>query len=114
MLALWRKGQRNGVLARLGHIKRGLFSAALEYSRMTGKIINPKLLEIIEGVADRIRNSIGRKIFRRGLDRARDLLNNAKVMRAFSVIRRWVNEGSYIFWLGTELLTNRRSWLIIW
>jgi hypothetical protein len=111
MLLLWRRGLRNGAIRRLHYLKRGLFSAALEYSRMTGKIINSKLVEIIEGVADRIRNSIGKKIFNHGLDRARDLVTNAKVMRTFPVIRRWVNEGPYVFWLGTELLTNRRSWI---
>jgi hypothetical protein len=114
MLALWRKGQRNGVLARVGYIRRGLFSAALEYSRMTGKIINPRLVELVEGVADRIRNTIGRKIFNRGLDRAKYLVTNPKVMGAFPSIKGWINEGSYVFWLGTELLTNRRSWVFVW
>lgn len=114
MLSLWGRGLRNGAMRRLPSLKRGLFRAALCYARMTGRIINPRLVEMIEGVADQIRNSIGRKIFNRGLDRARGLASNAKVMRAFPVIRGWLHEGSYVFWLGTELLTNRRSWIIIW
>lgn len=113
MLSLWRRGQRNGTIRRLHYLKRGLFSAALEYSRMAGRIVNPRLVGIIEGVADQIKNTIGRRIFRFGLNLASAIVRNARVMRAFPLLRRWINDDSYVFWLGTDLLANKKAWLFI-
>ena len=114
MLSLWRRGLRNGAIRRLHFLRRGLFSAALEYSKMAGRIVNPRLVGTIEGVADQIRNTIGRRIFRFGLNRASALEGNTKAMGTFPSLRRWMDEDSYIFWLGTELFAERRGWLLKW
>jgi hypothetical protein len=114
MLSLWRRGLRNGAIRRLHFLRRGLFSAALEYSKIAGRIVNPKLVDMIEGVADQIRSTIGRRIFRFGLNQASAIVRNTKAMEVFPSLRRWINDDSYVFWLGTNLLANRRAWLYIW
>lgn len=113
LLQLWERARRNGALRKLGYVKRGLFSAALEYTRKVGEIVHPKLVGIIDGMADLIRNTIGRRIWRHGMNRARAWLNNAKVMAYFPHVRKWLCEDPYIFWLGTDLLAKRRAWVFL-
>ena len=111
MLSLWRRGLRNGAMRRLPSLKRGLFSAALCYARMTGRIINPRLVEMIKGVADRIGKGLGRRILERGMERALEFLKG-RVCRIFPAVRRWIDDNGYILWLGTDILV-RRSWIVI-
>ncbi len=110
---LWEKGRRNGALRKLSIMKRGLFSAALEYTRTVGEIVHPKLVGILQGMADLIHNTIGRRIWRRGINRAQAWLHNSKLMSIFPAITNWVSEDSYLFWLGTELLTRQRAWVFL-
>ncbi len=113
MLDLWNRARRNGALSRLGHIKRGLFCAALEYTRTVGEIVHPKLVGIISGMADLISNTIGRRIWRQGMKRAWAWLHNTKLMAFFPNVRKWLYEDEYIFWLGTELLAKQRAWVFL-
>lgn len=111
MLYLWNKGKKNGALSRLGNLRRGLFSAALEYCRMMGKIAHPKLVELVEGIAEFIRNTVGRKIFRRGIDRASAMIQNTKLMKIFPFISKWIKSDMFVFWLGTDQLSQKSSWI---
>jgi len=113
MLELWERARKNGALRKLGYIKRGLFCAALEYTRTVGEIVHPKLIGTIRGMADLIRNTIGRRIWRQGMNRARAWLHNARLIAFFPNVRKWLCEDSYIFWLGTELLAKRRAWVFM-
>jgi hypothetical protein len=92
-------------------LKRGLFSAALEYTRTVGTIVNQKLIGMIMALAERVGKSLGRKIFSHGLDRALGFIKNVKMMHLFSTVRKWISENSFVFWLGTEILVNRRTWM---
>lgn len=111
MLSLWKRGHRNGTIRKLPILKRALFSAALSYAKMKGKIINQKLLAIIKGVADQLKMSISRKIFARGLQKASEILKNPKIVRIFPPLREWVNDDAYVFWLGME--PTVRSWIFV-
>ena len=111
LLSLWKRGMRNGAFRRMPLLKRGLFSAALEYTRTVGTIVNQKLIGMIMALADRIGKSLGRRIFLHGLGRASGFIQNGSMMRAFSAVRKWINEDSFVFWLGTDMLA-RRTWIL--
>jgi hypothetical protein len=111
LLDLWNKGKKNGALSRLGYMKRGLFSAALEYCKMMGKIAHPKLIEVVEGIAELIRNTVSQKIFRRGIDRASAMIKNTRLMKIFPSLIKWIKSDTFVFWLGTDLLFQRSSWI---
>ena len=93
-------------------LKRGLFSAALEYARMTGVIVNRRLIEMVKGIAERIGYGLGQRIFRHGLERATAFSRNLKMTRIFPTANEWANDGAYIFWLGTTLLEKQRKWIL--
>jgi len=113
LLSLWKRGMRNGAIQRLPVIKRGLFSAAIDYSRLFGVIRNTDLIRILDGVAEKIGKRLGRRIWDNGLFRAASFLKNSKIMRIFPSVWRWVNQADYIFWLGTALLNNMRKWIAL-
>jgi hypothetical protein len=111
LLYLWNQGKKNGALNRLGYLKRGLFSAALEYCKMMGKIAHPWLIEVIEGIAELIRNTVGQKIFRRGINRASAMIQNTRLMKIFPSLSKWIKSDAFVFWLGTDLLFQKDSWI---
>ncbi|MBC7121090.1 MAG: hypothetical protein H5T33_05915 [Candidatus Methanosuratus sp.] len=112
LLMLWKKGARNGSIRRLSSLKKGLFRCALEYCRRLGPISNPRLVGMIEGIADRIRNTVGQRIWRRGLDLAHQWLGG-KVASIFPQVRRWLCEDPFLFWLGTDAMVNHRRWVMV-
>ncbi|MDW7971362.1 MAG: hypothetical protein RMI53_05840 [Nitrososphaerota archaeon] len=103
LLSIWKKGFRNGSIKKFSHIERAFFRAAIYYSKIKGKIINPTLISKIKELADRVLKTIGTKIFEHGLNRAQRMLLG-KTYKIFPIIRKWINEDSYIMWLGTEIL----------
>ncbi len=112
LLSLWKRGSRNGALRKLGSLKKGLFKCALEYCRRLGPITNPKLIGIIEGIADRINETIGKRIWRRGFELAHQWLSNRRMLSIFPGIKRWLCVDEYLFWLGTDALVKHRMWIM--
>jgi hypothetical protein len=110
MLSLRKRGFRNGAFRRLPSLQRGLFSAALEYARLYGTIVNRKLLGMVRGVAEKFGKSLAQRIYDRGMERATAMFRNMR-MGGFPRLRKWIACDSYIFWLGTDLLTRQRSWI---
>ena len=78
---------------------------------MMGGILNQRLVKAVEGIVDRISNTIGRKILRKGTERMGQLSGNEKIGRCFPIMLSWLHDHSYILWLGTDLLV-RRAWVI--
>jgi hypothetical protein len=111
LLSLWKRGMRNGSLRRLPSIKRGLFSAAIDYSRIFGAIRNQELLRLLMGVADRIGKSLGQSIWDHGLRRALAQLRNERLRLIFPV-KQWINDDRYVLWLGTNIL-NKVKWVTL-
>jgi len=109
ILSLWKKSLRNGSFRRLPLIEKGIFRAALLYAKMKGKIINPRLVGMIKGVADRVCKTLRQRIFQHGLNRAR-LMLSGKCYRVFPVVRKWIDDDGYILWLGTDILVGG-SWI---
>ena len=112
LLSLWRRGNRNGSLRRLGSLKRVLLRCALEYCRRFGPVTSPRLIGAIAGIADRIADTVGRRIWRRGMDLAHRWLNG-RVASLFPSVRRWACEDAFLFWLGTDALVNQRLWVMV-
>lgn len=78
---------------------------------MMGKIAHPKLIEVVEGIAELIRNTVSQKIFRRGIDRASAMIKNTRLMKIFPSLIKWIKSDTFVFWLGTDLLFQRSSWI---
>jgi hypothetical protein len=111
MLHIWNKGKRNGNLNKLSFLKRGAFRAALVFCQMKGMIRHPMLVKLVEGIAELIQNSIGRKIFTKGKVRASEIAKNHKLKRIFPSLIEWVKLTSYIIWLGTAFLKGKITWI---
>jgi hypothetical protein len=109
ILSVWRKSLRNGSFRRLPLIEKGIFRAALCYAKMKGRIINPRLVGMIKGVADRVCKGLRRRMFEHGLNRAWNMLSG-KCCKFFPAVRKWMDDEGYILWLGTDILV-RRSWV---
>jgi len=113
LFSLWKRGLRNGSLRRMPRLKQGLLSGALAYARMTGAIVNSKLIASIKAIAVNIRLRLGERIFFGGLERASAFARNMKLMQTFKVVGKWINNYAYLFWLGTDSLVNKRKWLLV-
>jgi hypothetical protein len=110
MLSLQKKIFRNGAFRGLPLLQRGLFSAALEYAKLYGKIVNQRLVGMVRGVAEKFGRGLGRRIFDRGMERATAMFRNMRMV-SFPHLKRWIDCDSYLFWLGTDLLVRQRSWI---
>ena len=106
LLSIWKKCLRNGNIKKLSKIEKALLRASIIYSKIKGKIINKELIEKIENIINKINKSLKEKIFEKGLEKAWMMLKG-KTYKIFPIIRKWINEDEYIFWLGTEIFVSK-------
>ncbi|MEM3479504.1 MAG: hypothetical protein QXV74_05630, partial [Candidatus Bathyarchaeia archaeon] len=59
----------------------------------------------------RVSKSLRQRIFEHGIERAWVMLSG-KCCKIFPIVRKWINDDAYIFWLGTEILINYRVWAV--
>jgi len=98
-------GFRNGLWRRLSDVERALYKASMWYVRVQGKIVNIRVLGLLNGIAERLRKSGGSIVFRFGQLRAEEL--NAACLESgvfnwCSHIEAWLSEDSYVFYLGVN------------
>jgi len=110
MLSFWKKGLRNGAIQRLDPVKKGLFSAALYYCRMKGRIFNATLINAVEGIIDRVLSTVGGRIQKKGIEQANKMSTNRKLIGNFPIIVEWLHEKTFTMWLGTNSL-NKGNWI---
>ena len=100
LFAVFRRGLRNGNWKKLKKRERALFKAALFYLRRGGRIVSALVLEKLCFLIDKLNETIGMRIFRRGFERAIGILRACK--NAFMApLKKWLKDPDYIFWLGT-------------
>ena len=101
LFAIYRRGLRNGNWRRLKVSERALFKAAFCYLRRGGRIVSMSVLEKLRFLIDKLNETIRMRIFRKGFERAIEILNACKNFAWSSSLKKWLKEPDYIFWLGT-------------
>ncbi len=97
----YKKGVRNGNWRKLSRLEKALVRASLWYSRVQGAIRNEMLVGKLTALVDRLKATRGARIFRRGLEKAASLLSKGESVFAWApLLRRWLQEPDYVFWLG--------------
>ena len=103
LLQCYRKSRRTGNWRRLYYREKALFRASLDYLRHGGRILNESLRVKLERLIERLRETRGQRIVKRGLAKAAAILKG--VENGISVwlleLKTWLKDPDYIFWLGT-------------
>ena len=103
---LWagmRKGMRTGTWRKLRFLDKVLYRAAMSYAKhhcITNGMLVKKLLALIE----KLKETNGMRIFKRGSAKAAALLQRGEETGVFSwapKFKDWLKDPVYIFWLGT-------------
>ncbi len=101
LFAVFRRGLRNGNWRKLRERERALFKAALCYLRQGGRIVSVSVSEKLRFLIDKLNETIRMRIFRKGFERAIEILNVCENLAWSSSLKKWLKEPDYIFWLGT-------------
>jgi len=101
LFASFRRGLRNGNWKKLKAGERALFKAALCYLRRGGRIASALVLEKLRFLIAKLNETIRMRIFRRGFERAIEILNACENFAWSHYLKKWLKEPDYIFWLGT-------------
>lgn len=99
-----KKGLRNGNWRKLRFLDKALFRAAMGYAKRGVSIVDEMLLEKLLGLAARLKETKGMRIFKRGYEKAVVLLEKGEEKGVFvwaPSLRCWLRDPDYIFWLGT-------------
>ena len=99
--AIYRRGLRNGNWRKLKASERAFFKAALFYLRRGGRIVSVSVLEKLRFLIDKLNETIRMRIFRRGFERAIEILSACENFAWYPSLKKWLKEPDYIFWLGT-------------
>jgi hypothetical protein len=100
----FRKGQRNGNWRKLSRLEKALYMASLWYSRVQGAIINEMLVSKLSTLIEKLKETKGASIFKRGFEKAVVLLNKGEKGGIFAwapSLKEWLRDTDYVFWLGT-------------
>ena len=101
LFASFRRGLRNGNWKKLKASERALFKAALFYLKRGGRIVSALVLEKLRLLIDKLNETIGMRIFRRGFEKVLEILNACENFAWYPYLKKWLKEPDYIFWLGT-------------
>jgi hypothetical protein len=100
----FKKGMRNGNWKRLGFSDKAMYRAAMWYVKHGGSIINEMLVEKLSALVERLKETKGMRIFKRGFDKALEIFNKSEERGVFTwapQLKYWLKDPDYIFWLGT-------------
>ena len=103
LLASFKKGLRNGNWRHLNPLDKALFRASLWYAKHRGSIVNTSLVEKLSALIEKLKETKGMRIFKRGFKKAIAMLEKGEeVVFAWAPsLRYWLKDPDYIFWLGT-------------
>nr|QNO53212.1 hypothetical protein HNLOENAD_00012 [Methanosarcinales archaeon ANME-1 ERB6] len=106
----FKKGLRNGNWRKLNWKEKALYRAAMAYTKLKKKggmamdIVNGMIVEKLLGLVERLKETKGMRIFKRGFKKAVEMLENGEERGVFAwapSLRHWLKDPDYIFWLGT-------------
>ena len=104
LFACFGKGQRNGNWRKLNRLDKALYRASLWYTKHLRGIVNETLVEKLLGLVERLEETKGMRIFKKGLKKAAKMLEEGEEKGVFvwaPMLRHWLKDPDYIFWLGT-------------
>ena len=93
---------RNGNWRKRRFLDKALYKASLWYAKHRC-IINGMLVEKLLGLVARLKETKGMRIFRRGFERAAEMLEKGEEKGVFAWATRlkdWLKDPDYISWLG--------------
>ena len=101
LLTSFKKEQRNGNWRKISRLEKALFMASLWYSRVKGAIINEMVVRKLSVLMDKLKATTGARIFKRGFEKAVELLSKGEGIFAWAPsLREWLKDHDYVFWLG--------------
>jgi len=101
LLRTFRKGLRNGNWRKLRRVEKALYMASMWYLRIRGAIMNETLVGMLSVLVDKLKATKGARIFKRGYEKAVELLNKGESIFAWAPrLREWLKDPDYVFWLG--------------
>jgi hypothetical protein len=101
LLTSFRKGLRNGNWRKLSRLEKALYIASLWYSRVQGAIINEMLVSKLSTLMEKLKETKGARVFKRGYEKAVELLSKGESIFAWAPsFREWLKDPDYVFWLG--------------
>ena len=106
-----RKGMRNGNWRKLRFLDKALFRAAIWYAKHCCTV-NEMLVEKLLVLIEKLKETKGMRIFKRGLKKAVAMLEKGEDKGVFAwapSLRYWLKDPDYIFWLGTSLFLERKA-----
>ena len=106
--AIFRKGLRNGNWRHLNPLDKALYRASLWYAKHRGSIVDTALVEKLMALVERLKETKGKRIFKRGFKKAVEMLRKCEeqgqeqgVFTWAPQLKHWLRDPDYIFWLGT-------------
>jgi hypothetical protein len=78
LLTSFRKGQRNGNWRKLSRLEKALYMASLWYSRVRRSVVNEMVVGMLSALVDKLKATSGARIFKRGFEKAVELLNKGE------------------------------------
>ena len=103
--ATFRKGLRNGNWRKLNFLDKALVRASLWYAKHRGSIVNTSLVEKLSALTEKLKETKGMRIFKRGFKKAAEMLDKGeeegRIFTWAPQLKRWLRDPDYIFWLGT-------------
>ena len=103
LITNFKKGQRNGNWRKLRFLDKALYRAAMWYAKRGRSIVNGMLVEKLLELIERLKETKGMRIFKRGFRKAVELLEKGEENGVFvwaPRLRYWLKDPDYIFWLG--------------
>lgn len=103
LLRVFRKGLRSGSWRRLDRLEKALYMASLWYARVRGAIVNIRVVSRLRALIDKLTETVRMKIFKRGFERAIEMLEKYEECGVFAwapSVRGWLSDPDFIFWLG--------------
>ena len=95
LITSFKKGLRNGNWRKLRFLDQALYRAAMGYVRCGGSIVNGKLLEELLRVIERLKETKGMRIFKRGYEKTVELLEKGEEKGVFvwaPSLRCWLKD----------------------
>ena len=104
LLESFRKGLRNGNWRKQNFLNKALYRASLWYAKHQGSIVNTSLVEKLSALIEKLKETKGMRIFKRGFKKAVEMLAKGEEKGVFTwapQLKQWLRDPDYVFWLGT-------------
>lgn len=82
---------------------KALYRASLWYAKYNDSIVSMSLLEKLSGLIEKLKETVGMKIFKKGFEKAVELTEKYEKNGVFTwmpQLKNWLKDPEYIFYLG--------------